>query len=66
MEKKTTRRTGIAAPKMESAEVVAERIGVSPSAVYGWRANGTLPKNKIIRAAYLKAEGRPARKAVAK
>lgn len=54
MEKKKTCATGKLTPKKESAEAVAVKIGASPSAVYCWRSSGTLPKNPLIRAAYLK------------
>ena len=45
-------------PKKENAEEVARMLGVSPSAVYGWRSTGHLPKNPRIRADFLRLEGR--------
>lgn len=38
-----------------AAVVIAKRIGVHPNSVWSWRRTGRLPKNPVIRAAYLKA-----------
>jgi hypothetical protein len=54
MEKKHTKRTRKMTPKRESSESIAKKIGMSASAVYELRRTGGLPKNPLIRAAYLR------------
>jgi hypothetical protein len=66
MKNKNARTAPKVAPKKESSEAIAASLGVSASAVYGWRANGTLPKNPLIRAAYLREVGAKQPKAVKK
>ena len=55
MTKKRALRTGGVSAKTQRAESLAEKLGVSPSSVWFWRRTGRLPKNPVIRAAYLKA-----------
>ena len=38
-----------------SAVRLAKRLGVHPNSVWQWRRTKSLPKNPLIRAAYLKA-----------
>ena len=54
MKKKPAKRTTKNTPKWESSEKIAARLGVAPSTVYGWRAEGRMPKNPLIRVKYLK------------
>ena len=56
--------------KPYAVKALADEIGVHVNSVWGWRRNGTLPKNPIIRAAYIKLtvkpKPKPKRKQVAK
>lgn len=56
MKRTTSRSSNKNTPKRENAETVAEKLGVSPSAVYGWRAKGSFPKNPILRVRFIRIE----------
>jgi predicted DNA-binding transcriptional regulator AlpA len=54
--KKITKRTPGSSPKKERAEDLAKLLGVSPSSVWQWRRDGTLPKNRRIRDEFVRWE----------
>lgn len=45
-------------PSKAKSSAVASALGVSIRSVQLWRKRKSLPKNPLIRAAYLKAEGK--------
>ena len=51
---------------LQRAEDLAAQLGVSASAVWTWKRTGTLPKNPLIRAAYLRKVGAKQPKAAKK
>ena len=66
MKTKEIKRTSGLSEKIRSTQEIADRLGTSRRAVQIWAASGTLPKNPIIRAAYIKLTVKPKRKQVAK
>lgn len=55
MTKKNRKCTIRQSSKVKRAEDLAKILGVSASAVWAWRRDGSLPKNARIRAEYLRA-----------
>ena len=54
------------ANKTEWVNSAADSLGVHVNSVWNWLRSGTLPKNPLTRAAYLKLTAKPKRKQVAK